>query len=155
MGLVGLANYSGKRSRISMPQGSIRTGHYQTSKDAYFINKIIHPRLQQNALRAGRVRFVHATQVSEEAQPLYASGSELIPGHNPVHPSSYFSANKLNPLCCPHILSNTFDPVTQLIDARIPLPQPQSHVVNLLHVKDLRLHPVDPCNFRHLVNASS
>lgn len=54
----------------------------------------------------------------------------------------------------PYILANLLYPIPQLIDARVPILQPQPHVLNLLHVQHLRLHPVYPCYLSHLIDAA-
>ena len=43
--------------------------------------------------------------------------------------------------------------MTQRVDARVPILEPQPHVVNLLHVQHLGLHPVDPRHLCYLVDA--
>ena len=77
-----------------------------------------------------------------------------------VIPTSLFAANAS--ITCaapdmvhsrgPDVLSHAFDPVAQLIDTAIPVPQPPPHAVNLLHIQYLWLHPIDPRYPRHLVD---
>lgn len=55
----------------------------------------------------------------------------------------------------PNVLPHPFDPIAQLINARIPILQPEPHAINLLHIQDFRLHPVDPRHLRHLVDAAA
>ena len=52
----------------------------------------------------------------------------------------------------PYVLPDALNPIPQLIDATIPILQPQPHVINLLHIQHLRLHPIDPRNLGHLVD---
>ena len=54
----------------------------------------------------------------------------------------------------PHILAHTLDPVTQVVDACIPLLQSPPHVLDLLHVQHLWLYPVDPSDLSNLVDRS-
>lgn len=54
----------------------------------------------------------------------------------------------------PDVLPHAFDPVPKLIDTAIPIPQTASHTVNLLHIQDLRLHPIDPSYSRDLVDTA-
>jgi hypothetical protein len=42
--------------------------------------------------------------------------------------------------------------MTELIDTSIPILQTVPHTINLLHIKDLGLNPVDLRNLRNLVN---
>lgn len=52
----------------------------------------------------------------------------------------------------PDVLAHAFDPVAQLIDTAIPVPQTAPHAVNLLHIQYLWLHPIDPRYPRHLID---
>lgn len=54
----------------------------------------------------------------------------------------------------PNILSYPLDPVPQLINATIPILQPHPHVINLLHIQYLRLHPINSRNLRHLIDTT-
>lgn len=57
-------------------------------------------------------------------------------------------------LCSPHILSNALDPVTQLVDTSIPILQTVPHALDLLHIQNLRLHPVYLGDLSHLINGT-
>lgn len=63
-------------------------------------------------------------------------------------------ATGLISLRSPHIFPHALDPIPQLIDATIPLPQPDSHPIDLLRIQHLRLHPIDPRNLSHLVDTA-
>ena len=52
----------------------------------------------------------------------------------------------------PNIFPYAFDPVPQLVYARIPILQPHPHVINLLHIQHFWLDPIDPRDLCHLVN---
>ena len=60
----------------------------------------------------------------------------------------------LHPLRRPDILPHPLDPIPQLVNTAIPILQPHPHIINLLHIQHLRLHPVDPRNLRHLVDTA-
>lgn len=62
-------------------------------------------------------------------------------------------AGRRGGLSRPYILANLLNPIPQLIDTRVPILQPQPHVLNLLHIQHLRLHPVDPRHLGHLIDA--
>lgn len=57
-------------------------------------------------------------------------------------------------LSSPDILSNTFDPVSELVDASVPFLQSPPHAVDLLHVQYLGLDPVDARDLSDLVDAT-
>ncbi len=56
--------------------------------------------------------------------------------------------------CGPDIFPDSFYPVSEIVHTRVPVLQPQPHIVDLLHVQHLWLHPVDPRNLRNLVDAA-
>lgn len=59
---------------------------------------------------------------------------------------------RVHRLCSPDILANTLDPMTELIDTRIPILQAIPHAINLLHIQHFGLHPVDVRHLRDLVD---
>lgn len=58
-------------------------------------------------------------------------------------------------LCRPHIFANTLDPVSELVDAAVPLLQSYPHVFDLTSIQDLGLDPVDSRNLGDLVDGPS
>lgn len=57
-------------------------------------------------------------------------------------------------LSSPHVLTNSLDPVTQLIHTSIPILESIAHAFNLLHIQDLGLHPVNLRDLRNLINST-
>lgn len=55
-------------------------------------------------------------------------------------------------LCSPDILTHALDPVTQLVNTGIPVLQPVPHPINLLHIQNLGLHPIDLRHARNLID---
>jgi hypothetical protein len=72
--------------------------------------------------------------------------------YTPATPRHPPLATHLHPLRRPNILPHPLDPVPQLVHTRIPILQPDPHVIDLLHIQHLRLHPVDPRHCRHLID---
>jgi hypothetical protein len=65
------------------------------------------------------------------------------------------NTSKIRHLCSPNILTSSLDPVTELINTSIPILKTVSHAINLIHIKNLRLNPVDLCNLSNLINRST
>lgn len=55
-------------------------------------------------------------------------------------------------LCGPNVLANPFNPVSKLVNPGVPLFKPVTHTLNLLHVENFRLHPVDLRDPSDLIN---
>ena len=62
---------------------------------------------------------------------------------------------KMTYLCSPHILTNALDPVTQLVNTRIPVLESVPHASNLVHIQHLGLHPVDLGDLSNLINRAA
>ena len=54
----------------------------------------------------------------------------------------------------PNILPNPLYPVPELVDTGIPLLQPRPHIIDLLHIKHLGLHPANPRHLGHLIDTA-
>jgi hypothetical protein len=54
----------------------------------------------------------------------------------------------------PNVLANPLNPVAELVDTAIPLPQSTPHALDLLHIQHLGLHPIDPRDFCHLIDCA-
>jgi hypothetical protein len=55
----------------------------------------------------------------------------------------------------PHVLADALDPRAQPVHVAVPLAQAQAHALDLLHVKDLWLDPVDASDLGDLVDGTA
>jgi len=82
--------------------------------------------------------------------PLIAQRRQHAP---PIYQALHeWNGNIHTPSSRPDIFAHTLDPVAELVDARIPLLQPAPHALDLLHIQNLWLYPVDPCDLGNLIN---